>query len=251
MEQYQKVVLKAPEGMHYITSQGKEGELILELVPNVIPMTSVVATDKDKYFTKITEQDREKVKKWLKGRIGKTDKEKRFLERANQAIQKVNYDYWIATIEPSVANEKIYYAEGEMVGVGFSCNQWNSMAKDYALDRGSRLANLYELFIWYALRIVNGLWTLNYVSNNSSSGGNYRNAPKATGSMEKTGARECGGYRDGQGNSYKIVIVEDGYELVGVGYNGNGDSYPVADVYYCSYPDLTHYNSSGVLVLTK
>ena len=117
------------------------------------------ATDKGKYFVKITEQDREKVKKWLKGQEGKTDKEKKFLEVVKYAVQKINYDYWIATIEPSVKVGRIYHVMGENVGVDCSSYQWWQMAKEYAPELGSRLAKLQELLFWYALRIANDLWT--------------------------------------------------------------------------------------------
>ena len=208
MDQYKRIVLKAPEGMHYIANQGEDGELILELVSS-ISITSSETADKFKYFVKITEQCRESIRKWLNGRKGRTNREKTFLQRVNQAIQNVNYDYWIASIEPSIANGKIYYAERENVCVGFSCDQWNEMSKNFAPERGSRQAELHELLIWYALRIVEYKWTLGYVANDPSIAGNYINAPNSTGNMEKTGARECGGYRDGQGNTYKIALTAE------------------------------------------
>ena len=247
MEQFRKIVLEAPDGMYYTTTQGENGELIIRLVPN----SSEMSCEKAKFFTKITAEDRKKLKNWLAKQKGKSDREKSFLTRVREAVKAVDYDYWIANLEPSVTDRKIYYAEGNAVGVGFSCNQWMQMAKEYAPERGSRLSNEHELYIWYALRIVNGLWTLDYVANDSSSAGNYRNAPGATHAMEKTGARKCGGFCDGQGNSYKIVTCEGGYALVGGHYVEDGSDYPVADVNYYHRPYYIHYGSSGVLVLTK
>lgn len=246
MEQFE-VVFKPVEGYEHVVVKGENGELIVRLVPN----SSGKSQDKAKFFTKITAEDREKVKNWLAKQKGKSDREKSFLKRLRKAVKAVNYDYWIANLEPSVTDGKIYYAEGNAVGVGFSSNQWMQMAKDYEPERGSRLSNEYELYIWYALRIVNGLWTLDYVANDSSSAGNYWNAPGATHSMEKTGARMCGGFCDGQGNSYKIVTREGGYALVGGGCYGNGDGCPVAVVYCTDDPNVILYRSSGVLVLTK
>ena len=247
MEQFRKIVLEVPDGMYYTTTQGENGELIVRLVPN----SSEKPRDKAKFFTQITAEDRKKVKNWLTKQKGKTDREKSFLTRVKEAVKAVNYDYWIANLEPSVTDRKIYYAEGNAVGVGFSCNQWNQMAKEYAPERFSRLSNEHELYIWYALRIVNGQWTLDYVANDSSSAGNYRNAPGATHSMEKTGARKCGGFCDGQGNSYKIVTREGGYALVGGRYDFDGICFPVADVSYSNNSDYLQLNGSGVLVLTK
>lgn len=249
MERYQKIVLEAPEGMHYTTSQGENGELILRLIPN----EEVVEKNMEKaiYFTHITADDREKVKQWLAKQKETKNRERGFLERVKKAVQVVNYDYWIANLEPSVNRGKIYYAKGEKVGVGVSCYQYKQMAEAYAPERCSRLAELHELFIWYALRIVNGLWTLDYVANDSSSAGNYGNAPGSTGFWEKTGARECGGYRDGQGNTYKIVAVKDGFALVGGDYHCHGNYLPVETVRYVNFPYNIHYSASGVLVLTK
>ena len=206
---------------------------------------------KTKFFTKITAEDREKVNNWISKQKGKNEREKSFLTRVKEAVKVVDYDYWIANIEPSVTNGKIYYAEGNAVGIGFSSNQWKQMAKEYVPERGSRLSNEFELYIWYALRIVNGQWTLDYVANDSSAAGNYWNAPGATHSMEKTGARECGGYRDGQGNSDKIVTCEGGYAQVGGYCYDDGNDYPVAGVRYDDLPYVIIYYGSGVLVLTK
>ena len=89
------------------------------------------------------------------------------------------------------------------------------------------------------------------MANDSSSGGNYWNNPDSAKSMEKTGTRECGGYSDGQGNSYKIVTSGAGYVLVGGGYNRYGNNYPVAYVSCDNFPLIIQHYSSGVLVLTK
>jgi len=207
--------------------------------------------DKAKYFTKITAEDREKVRNWLVKQEAVTKNERDFLGILKEAIRAVKYDYRIANLEPSVEDGKIYYAEGNDAANEFSCNQWELMAKAYWPEEGARLSNLYELFIWYALRIVNGLWTLDYVANDSSAAGNYWNAPGATRwSMEKTGARECGGYRDGQGNTCKVVTHEGRYVEVGGIPDFRGDEYPVADWEWMPSPD-TDYSGSGVLVLTK
>lgn len=246
MEQFE-VVFKPVEGYEHVVIKGENGELIVRLVPK----SSVIFEDKHPYFTKITAEDRDKVKNWLAKQKGETVRVKRFLGRVKEAVQAVNYDFWIANLEPSVANWKVYYAKGEDVGVGFSCNQYKKMAEEYATERGSRLANLHELFIWYALRIVTGFWTLDYVCNDSSSAGNYRNAPNAYRRLETTGARTCGGYGDGQGNTFKIVTVGDDFALVGGFYFNIGDYCPVADVYYYNIPDNFRDYSSGVLVLTK
>ena len=249
MERLNKVVLEVPQDMHYEAAIGEEGELILRVVPN----SSEISCDKAKYFTQITAEDREKVKNWLAKQKGENEKEEKFLAIVKTAVKAVNYDYWIANLEPSVTDGKIYYAEGNAVGVGFSYNQWMNMAEEYAPERGSRLSNEYELFIWYALRIVNNMWTLNYVATNSSGAGNYSNAPGATQFMEKTGERNVGGYCDGQGNSYKMITYVGGcrYGLAGGLYRDSGYECPVADIAFRFNQDEIRIDSSGVLVLTK
>lgn len=208
--------------------------------------------NKDHHFTKITEQDREKVKKWFEEEMKKlnhTKKENDFLKDLGDSIPVVDYDYSVSSIEASVRNGRIFYSVGEKVAIGVYANQWTEMAAEYAPERGSRMATLYELFIWYALRIANGFWTLDYVANDSSSGGNYWNAPRSFKTIERSGVRKCGGYCDGQGNTYKLVTHGDGFAYVGGEYYYKGSNFPVANV-DCKCDDR-HHCSVGVVVLTK
>ena len=224
MDQYNKIVLEAPE-------------------------------DQAKYFTKITAEDRKKVEAWLEKMVeawlAKQAVAPRWAERflyiVQEAVQGVDYDYWIANLEPSVKDGKIYYAKGEVVGGDFSCNQYDKMAKEYAPERGSRLASVYELFMWYALRIANGLWTFEYVAHYSSGAGNY------VGMREKSGERNVGGYEDGQGNTYKIVTFKYGFAFVGGSYIFDGYRYPVARIFNSDYADPRYIQELGspVVVLTK
>lgn len=213
-----------------------------------------VSKDQVEYFTEITKHDRCRVTEWLKGQTGKTAREERFLKHVSEAVRKINYDYMIATIEPSVEKGRIYYAENNEVGVNFSSNNWQKMARKYKPEMGSRLCNLHELLIWYVLRIVNKSWTLDYVANDSSNAGNYYNSANSANNIEKTGVRECGGYRDGQGNTYKIVTsgYGYGYALVGGYYGDDGYHHPVADIeFVLNRPFDIHHTGSGVIVLTN
>ena len=69
--------------------------------------------------------------------------------------------------------------------------------------------------------------------------------------MEKTGARNVGGYCDGVGNSYKIVTCKEGDAMVGGCFDIDGIDFPVADVSYKSQPNDIQYRGSGVVVLIK
>ena len=205
------------------------------------------------YFTKISAKDRECVKEWLESQRGiKKSKERIFLEKVVEAVQKIDYDYWIATLEPSVANGNIYYAEVEEVGVGFSCVQWKQMAKQFAPERNSRLAMQQELILWYALRIAKGFWTLNYVCYSCLSEEIYkRRIWKDVKIMEKTGARVCGGYKDGLGNTYKIVTDKESFMTIS-GCIIDETCYPISKVCsVCIYDDCPNDCGTGVIVLTK
>ena len=182
-----------------------------------VPETS----KEESHFLKITITKRKKIRRWLKAQETKeeqakqTQNEKNFLKKVKEALKNIQNDYWIATMEPTIIDGKIKYIEGKEVAVGYSCNQWKKMAEEYMPERGSRLANLYELFLFYAYRILRGFWTLSYVANDSSSAGNYCNSPNHYNGIERAGAREVGGFRDGVGNTYKIVTHEVRYALCG------------------------------------
>ena len=257
MVQKREIVISIPEGTDYTISEKEKGKIIICFSPKtreaVTNQSEEQQGDESRkaYFTKISEEERNNVKNWLENHQESTDKEKGFLEIVREAVRRIDYDYSIATIEPSIKDGKIYYEEGEEVAIGFSVKQWRAMAKEYSEERGSRLANLYELFLWYALRIANGFWTLNYVANNSASKGNYWNATKASRRLEVSGAKECGGYNDGQGNAYKIVDFEDSYAVVGGAYDVDGYYYPVANVNTNIYVFGIRHKSLGVVVLTK
>ena len=249
-KRYKEIVLNgltitAPEGEILTICEKGHGKAEIQRVPE---------KKKPDNFFKITTSKREKVKDWFekqKSETGSTERENKFLRILSDALEVVNYDYEIATMEPTVVNGKIAYIKGEKVAVGYSGKDWIKMAEEYLPERGSRLATLYELFIWYAWRIVKGYWTLHYVAEDSSSADNYCNSPTATHKLELAGERKCGGFRDGQGNSYKLVTHKDVFAAVGGAYGNRGSFYTVGDVNYCNCCIDFPYDGCGVLVLTK
>lgn len=245
MEQYKKIVLKAPDGIRFITSQGKNGELVIQLTPNS------QMTGKATFFTTITEGDRKKVKMWLAKQKNVSGQAKIFVDVVQEAIREIDYDYSIAILEPSVKNETVYYGRDEEVAVQYSIEMWNKMAKAYAPERGSRIAKIQELFLWYALRIANEKWTLEYVALDSSSAGNYWDVEDASHDLEKTSARIVGGYEDGQGNTCKIVSAGNCYAIVGGCCCYEGSQYPVAYFRYEHNVQKFYYRGVGVIVLEK
>ncbi|MBP3285266.1 MAG: hypothetical protein J6M02_07210 [Clostridia bacterium] len=203
-----------------------------------------------KYFFLMGKKERELVRKWLPGVVSKTEKQADFLKVVEEALTVIDYDYRIATIEPSMdARGRLFYKNDEEVARGLTFNGWKAKGKEFAPEWGSDLANLYELFLWYAYRIAKGFWTLEYVCADSSSAGNYRNSPDASGDFEVSGKRKVGGFADGVGNTYKIVAHNAGFAACGGSYYNLGYRCPVADVYCRNFPDSTRNIGSGVLVL--
>ena len=118
MEQFE-IVLKVPKGKHYELSEIQNGEQILRLIsdsPKTLQKDVACSQIEEPFFTKITAEDREKVKKWVVKQKGKTSREKVFLKKVAEMIDEISADYWIANLEPSVENGKIYYAENHDVG---------------------------------------------------------------------------------------------------------------------------------------
>lgn len=207
-----------------------------------------------KYFFLMKEEEREIVKEWYKNQEGKTENQKEFLENVKIAISKIDYDYLISTIEPSKINssDKIFYEEGGHVYMGLRRYEWEKKAKEFAPEYNSDLANLYEVVLWYAYRIVRGYWSLEYVCDDSSSLGNYWNSPNSRHFLEATGVRKVGGFSDGIGNTYKIVKnPKGGFLMIGGSYNFRGNICPVGVVDHSDCLDFGSSYATGVLVLKK
>lgn len=235
------------EGMEFLVKLEKEGSLLIDEVPILEEQSS----DRYKYFQKISTRDRLLVQAWLNKQKPNTMNEEKFLELVGRGIRNINYDYWIPTIEPTVINGKIEYVENCPVAVGFSANDWLQFGKAYAPERGSRRGTDEEVCLWYALRIVKGYWSLDYVANDSSKSGNYKDSPDASLNLEKTGARVCGGFKDGQGNTYKIVTKKNVFATIGGFCNVKGSQRPVADFFEGFLPNYKHDFGTGIIVLTR
>lgn len=211
-----------------------------------------------RYFFKMGSVERRLAKEWREKIQRKCEICKEFLCRVDTALKNVNYDYYIATIEPSMKARKLYYEPGNEVATGLSAEQWQTKAKNYTPNLGSRLASIDELILWYAYRIAKGYWSMQYVCHDSSAHGNYTNSLVNNGVSYKThnfqdltGVRKVGGFKDGVGNTYKIVKNTTGsFWLFGGDFTNFGWSHPVAfgEPIRSTTP---RYRASGVVVLTK
>lgn len=243
------------EQLLFLTEAEKEELIITTAIPRA------KTKEEEAFFVKITSKERAEVEKWLeeekdvKGTYGQY-----FLHVIERALTQVDYDYWIASLEPTVVNGRIRFIEGRKVATNYMPEEWEELCKQYAPERSSRMANLYELFIWYAWRIVKGYWTFEYVTNDASSAGNYKDSPNLYAindprhyhhNMDKAGAKECGGYKDGQGNTCKIVTHKGKYKAVGGCYISSGKTNPIASTSF--YYGLFHYRtySHAVVVYTQ
>lgn len=204
------------------------------------------------HFDFIGINERNLVRSWYYRQKPFSSRQEEFLDIVGKAIREIGYDYCIANLEPSCDEDgQLYYEEGEVVADDLSIYQWIEKAGAFSPFNKSELANVYELFLWYAWRIAKGYWTLEYVCDDSSSMGNYCNAPESTGEFELSGAREVGGRYDGIGNTYKLVINDDKFSLCG-GYWGSAGFYcPVADVFGSFVLNAPLNNTCGVVVLKR
>lgn len=210
------------------------------------------------HFILMGKPEREKVAEWFNKVNPKVDGEKKrqrnFLDRVEKALKVIDYDYCISTLEPSFDEEgKIFYEEGKPVGIGIKLKDWKEKAANFYSDKKwhSELAQLEEGDLFKAYRIAMGFWSLEYVCDNSSSAGNYWNAPNSSHACEVSGARKVGGFKDGIGNTYDIYQMHAGFAFVGGDFNSDGYCYPVADIDYCFYPDSINGIGSGVVVLKR
>lgn len=191
-----------------------------------------------KYFCFMGREERISVKEWANKVSPLTKSQKRFVKVVKEAVAIVNYNYYIATIEPSFSKDNnIFYEKGEVISEWITTGDWVEKAEVMLASNGnwkSRLATLYELLMWYAWRIAKGYWTFTYVCDDSSSNGNYSDSPTSSFELEASGERSFAGFCDGTGNTVKIVTHNDGFALVGGNYKNDGKSYPVGDFYFDS-----------------
>ena len=166
------------------------------------------------FFCKIGETERKLIGKYLsEGQIPTRDigiAEEKFLTKVQWALQCTKHDFWISTIECSIKDDKLVFErEADCTTFALSVNEWNVKAKEFAPEFHSRLASEEELILFYAYRVAKGYWSLNYICNDSSSDGNYKDSPRHSGKCNLTAVEKVGGFNDGVGNTCKIVMKNE------------------------------------------
>lgn len=224
----------------------KEGELIARIDP------------RDSFFS-MNRMARQVVVSWLVFVQPKTKAQEEFVEVIRDILSDSAkcYVYKIATIEPSTRGiSDIGYEEGADVCCKPLAAYWEEKARNFV--SGSRLATLEELYLFYAYRIAMGYWTIEYVCDDSSSDGNYKDSPVSSKKKDKAGVKEVGGFKDGIGNTIKLVMKDEVPTLVGGSYEMSGKTHPVAKIFSTEEYEMfnRHYGRyadevSGVVVISK
>lgn len=203
-----------------------------------------------KYFFKMGVEELNKVSAWLPEKAtATTEEQKDFLEKIEKALTRVCYSYAIAIIEPSFDFVgRLTYSEGAPVAVGLSDIEWEMEAIKFAPNYESDLATVEELLLFYAYRIAEGYWSISEVCDEPIYLNNY------TGEIKDSAAYEIGGFKDGIGNTYKIVKTEEGaYGLCGEDYEGQDPAFAasIADVIEDVSFRLPNKRGTGVIVLKR
>lgn len=170
-------------------------------------VTEVVLNEEDpklRYFFLIDKEKRNDVEKWLSKQHPFLHKKRDFLKSLREALEEIDYDYYISTLEPSVKDGKIIFEKGLKLYTQYKIEQWYEMVKQYHVN--AKISTVHELFIFYAWRVAKGYLTLSQLCVDSSKIGNHRYSPTYANGLENSGARVCAGFRDGLGNTPKIAF---------------------------------------------
>jgi len=224
---YEKLILNGKEhlGPFCCREEPEKGTIILDsLEKKEIPPV----------FFKMDEARREEAECWLYSRLPRNKYEKAFCDLAREALRNVRYDYYISTIEPSTSDSgKIQFVEGEDVLIAVLKDKWEEIAKNYDPGHNSRLATIYELFLWYCWRCFNENFSLEHLVQ-------CRNGSTV---LKKSGSEQVAGFRDGINNTYKVVTFNSKVVYVGRSFNSNSS---MVDI---KLQGILRY-SSGVIVVT-
>ena len=231
-------ILYSYEGAKYSSIQSKEKKEMI-----------------DSYFYLIGDEEKEKVASWLVTVRPSTKAQKDFIERVKFALDKLSHTFKIATIEPSLNDEgRIFYKPNSIVGRGISYMMWDIEANSFYFDEewSSKLASPEEGDLFTAYRVATGKWALEYVCDDSSSSGNYWDAPSSKHNFEPSGVRKVGGFRDGVGNTQKIFKDVINFIVFGGYFMNDGADQPVMKINSVVYDPLSiNYHGAAVVVLRK
>jgi len=205
-----------------------------------------------KYFFFMGESERNLVKQWLAETKPKTKKQKQFLKIVKRALKTIIYSYWISTIEPGAnyqanPNLQLQFSEHEEPAE-FSCDYWEELAKKFAPNWNSALANWYELILFYAYRIAKNYWTIWFVCEDSR---DYARTSWTDFSSDYVASRKIGGFYDGVNNTYKITKYKSRFVVSGRRFDMDTAEPNIVSFYYEDDPKAFKFYATGVIVLRK
>ena len=206
------------------------------------------------YFFFMGEYEREKVIKWVKEITPKTSRQQSFITRVKDALRMIDYDYKIATLEPSLdSNERIFYSEGFPVAMGFTNQEWEEKAKEFYVDSDwhSELAEIHEGDLFKAFRVACGYLSIEALCDDSLLLEKYSSPANQPHNLELSGARTIGGFKDGIGNAYHIYKTDIGYAQVGGRYLFPHCGFSATFSYYTNIPTSISHFSTPVIVLKR
>lgn len=165
------------------------------------------------YFFTMGKNERRRVIEWYLRQKCPTGKQRKFIECVGNALKKIDYDYRIPILEPSVdKSRKIYYEAGQKVALGLSCKGWEKKAKRFAPEYNSRLATVDEVYLWYAYRIAMGYCSLAQMCDTVDDA--KIQDPEIL-RIKESGYKTFAKAKDGINNTKKIVKDEYGFRLIG------------------------------------
>lgn len=165
----------------------------------------------------------------------KTDKQEVFKKNVMMALADMPEEgfRWLPTCEPS---EEAYWAlkfvPGNEVITDRSILDWQNMVFNYSPINGSTIASKTTYFLLALRYLKDKIATLEELSDNSSTIGNYRDCTDES-SLENSGRRTIGGLSGIVGNTKKLVLDPDsptGISIVGGSYSSFGYEHPMASI---------------------
>jgi len=193
--------------------------------------------DLEKFFARMSFEKQVYTIRYFKKLEGKSKEQRTFIRKVKKSYLAINYEYWIAKMEPSRDKKgRLYYKKGDPVANMMNDIEWLKLGYEFMPDMMSHIASEEEYILWLAYRIASGMLSLSLVCDDSSPCGNYDNSADAVGRIENAGARYIGGAMDGVGNSRKLVRSADNeFAIYGGSYGHYGYDYPIAYVEYCNF----------------
>lgn len=210
--------------------------------------------EKISYFFFMGEYEREKIRNWLKEIEPKTTRQQAFIVRVKNAIRMIDYDYKIATLEPSFDSEgKIFYKEGCPVAMGITNREWEEKAEEFYSDDEwhSELADIHEGDLFKAYRVVCNYWSLESICDDSNLLDKYSIPSNEPHNLELSGTRTIGGFKDGIGNAYHVYKTDMGYAQVGGRYIFPRCGFSAIFSYYTNIDTSISHFGTGVIVLKR